>query len=233
MLGRPGAGVPELVVVPGLGALGYLLPTARVCATWTRVHLLDLPGSGWRRTARLPADLAAVSGALAGWLAQVPAAPVLLLGHSTGAQAALRAALSSPAAVSCLVLGGATFTPEARRPTGLVVRTALTVVHERPGELPAVLPYYLRGARRLPELLRSATADRPEDVVGALVPPLLVLRGRHDRLCSRGFAQELARRAPRGEVVELPGSHNVPWTHPQEVSQALRAASLSPAPRRP
>ena len=80
--GRPvrslvaGTGAPELVVVPGLGALGYLVPMVAACAVWTRVHLLDLPGFGARTTARLPADLPAVSAALGGWLDAVPDGPV-------------------------------------------------------------------------------------------------------------------------------------------------------------
>ena len=66
--GRSVDGVPELVVVPGLGALGYLLPLVRACAGWTRVTLLDLPGFGHPTTARLPADLASVAATLAVWL---------------------------------------------------------------------------------------------------------------------------------------------------------------------
>ena len=122
--GRPvrslvtGTGSQELVVVPGLGALGYLLPLVRACASWARVHLLDLPGFGARTTARLPADLPAVSAALRAWLDRVPDAPVVLLGHSTRAQAALHAARAVPG--RRLVLAGATFPPHARRPWPLL-----------------------------------------------------------------------------------------------------------------
>lgn len=66
-------------MVPGLGALGYLLPLVRACAGWTRVHLLDVPGFGDRRTARLPADVDSVSRTVAAWLTEVAQRPVLLL----------------------------------------------------------------------------------------------------------------------------------------------------------
>lgn len=210
------AGVPELVVVPGLGALGYLLPTVRVCASWTRVHLLDVPGFGQPRTAGQPADLDAVGRTVAAWLTEVPHRPVLLLGHSTGAQAALRAALAAPSAVHALALGGATFSPDARRVPRLLQQVLRTLPHEQAGELPAVLPCYLRGRRRLPELLRTALADRPEDAVLRLADRPVVLRGRYDHLCPPEWAARL------GEVQELPGAHNVPYTHPEQVSQALR-----------
>lgn len=225
--GAPQTGVPELVVVPGLGALGYLVPLVRACATWTRVTLLDLPGFGHPTTARLPADLGTVSDALTAWLVDVPEAPVVLLGHSTGAQSALRAARSVPRAVARLVLGGATFPPQSRSRGPLVRRALRTVVHERPGELPAVLPYYLRGRSRVADLLRSALADAPEQAVPSLVPPLLVLRGERDHLCPGDWAAGLAAGARHGRCVVLPGAHNFPWTFPEEGSRVLRDAAAA------
>ena len=211
--------VPELVVVPGLGALGYLVPLVRACGQWTRVSLLDLPGFGDRLTARLPADLAAVSATLAAWLDQVPDAPVVLLGHSTGAQVALHAARRRPDRVRRLVLAGATFPPQARRWAPLVGRVLATLPSEQAGELPAVLPYYARGRGRVLDLLRSCMAEAPSS--RGLDPPV-VLRGEHDRLSPPGWATHLAAGGP---VVELPGGHNTVWTSPGPASDALRAAA--------
>ena len=230
VVGEPRAGTPELVVVPGLGAQGYLLPTVGSCAGWTRVHLLDLPGFGHRSTSHLPSDLVSVSRVLAAWLDDVPTAPVLLVGHSTGAQVALRAALERPGRLTGLVLAGATFPPPARRPRVVAARVVRTMAHERPGELPAVLPYYLRGALGLPVLLRSALADRSEETVGRLRPPLHVLHGEHDRLCPPAWATALARTARDGTAHLLPGAHNTPYTHPRETSAALAAAARAAGP---
>jgi pimeloyl-ACP methyl ester carboxylesterase len=213
-----GAGSPELVIVPGLGALGYLVPLVRACATWTRVHLLDLPGFGARSTARLPSDLTAVSAALDGWLEQVPDGPVVLLGHSTGAQAALHGARARPDRVRRLVLAGATFPPQARRPLPLLGRVLATLPSEQLGELPAVLPYYARGRGRVLDLLRSALAEAPSSE--GLSPPVVV-RGEHDHLCPSAWADHLAAGGP---VVELPGGHNAVWTRPDLASAAVRDA---------
>ena len=222
--GTPRSTAPGLVLVPGLGAVGYLAPLARACAGWTRVHLLDLPGFGHRTTARLPVDLDSTARALTDWLAEVPAAPVLLLGHSTGAQAALRAALRDPQQVARLVLAGTTFPPDARRPGRLVGRVARTLPHEQLGELPAVLPYYRRGLRGLPALLSSSLADAPDASVGALAPPLLVLGGELDRLSPARWSAALAGRAPDGRMQVLPGAHNFPFTAPELTSSVLRDA---------
>jgi pimeloyl-ACP methyl ester carboxylesterase len=217
-------GSPELVIVPGLGALGYLAPLVRACAGWTRVHLLDVPGFGHRSTARCPAALDDVTATVSAWLTVATAAPVLLVGHSTGAQAALQAALAAPHRVAGLALAGATFPPEARRLRPLAARVARTLPHERLAELPAVLPEYVRGNRRLARLLVTALRDRPEDHAPRWSGPLLVLRGQHDAVCSRDWAQDLAAAAPRGRCVTVPGAHNFPFTQPGPASAALQQA---------
>lgn len=215
---------PDLVLVPGLGALGYLEPLVHACAAWTRVHLLDVPGFGHRSTADCPAALADVAAAVQGWLADRGHRPVALAGHSTGAQAALSAALAMPEQVAGLVLAGPTFPPAARRPLGLAARVLRTLRAERLGELPAVLPDYLRAGRRMVQLLASAMADRPEDGVPQWRGPLLVVRGRSDAVCPAGWAQDLADQAAHGRCVTLPGAHNFPFTHPDPAAAALRSA---------
>lgn len=50
---------PELVLVPGLGALGYVVPTVHACASWTRVHLLSLAPDRPAALALLPPSLRA------------------------------------------------------------------------------------------------------------------------------------------------------------------------------
>ena len=203
---------PDVVLVPGLGALGYLLPLVDACSAWARVHLLDLPGYGHPRTARCSSRLTDVTAALVQWLDHVPRRPVLLVGHSTGAQAALHAAVALPERVAGLALLGPTFTPKARRWLPLVARTARTVVHERPLEVPAVAPYYWRSHGRVLTLLRTSMRDRPEDAVGRITCPHLVVRGRHDHLAPEAWARSLAM------TVTVPGAHNMPFTHPHAVA---------------
>jgi pimeloyl-ACP methyl ester carboxylesterase len=221
-LGVRGEGLPELVIVPGLGALGYLHPLLRACAGWTRAHLLDLPGFGNRVTSRCPAGLDAMTQLLCAWLQTVPDDPVMLLGHSTGAQAALRGAVSEPGRVAALCLAGATFPPVARRWGRLLLRVVRTLPSESPGMVPAALPEYLRGRSRVLQVLRTALADEPERRVSRVGCPVLVARGDGDALCDAAWARRLTVLAPQGRQQTFPGGHNFVFQHPHLLSRALR-----------
>jgi pimeloyl-ACP methyl ester carboxylesterase len=212
----------ELVLVPGLGALGYLIPFVLACAAWTRVHLLDVPGFGHRSTAGCPAGLDDVVGVVATWLDVVPDAPVVLAGHSTGAQAALQAAVRRPEAVSALALCGPTFPPHARTWCPLVGRAARTIVHEPPALVRATALEYLRGGRGVLTLLGTALVDTPEAHIAEVACPVTVLRGARDSLCPEAWTATLADRAANARRATLPGAHNFPYSHPHHTSSALR-----------
>lgn len=222
--GAPLSGAADLVVVPGLGALGYLLPLVRACSGWTRVRLLDVPGFGQRATARCPARLTEVAGVVAEWLESVPDRPVWLLGHSTGAQVALRAALCVPQRVDAVVLAGPTFPPATRRWPSLLGSVARTLPHEALAEVRATFPDYLRGRSRVLTLLRSALDDEPERLVGELTCPVVVMRGERDAVSPAAWCGRLAREAARGQVLAVPGAHNFTFTAPGAASVALRGA---------
>jgi pimeloyl-ACP methyl ester carboxylesterase len=230
--GAPRDAVPELVVVPGLGALGYLLPTVRACSAWTRVHLLDVPGFGHPRTARSPAGLADVADLVARWLEATRPRRVALLGHSTGAQAALRAALAVGEPPDAVVLAGPTFPPEARRWRPLLTRVARTLSHESFGEIRATFPDHLRARRRVLTFLRTSMSDAPEHRVGDLSCPVIIMRGEHDALADARWAARLAADARWPTTVTVPGAHNFMFTHPLAAADALRDTIAAVAPPR-
>ena len=213
-----------MVIIPGLGALGYLLPMVRACSAWTRVHLLDVPGFGHRRTARCPAGVVDVAQAVAAWLDAVPSDPVVLLGHSTGAQAALQTVVAVPGRVRAVVLAGPTFPPEARRWRPLIARVAQTLPHESPGEILATFPNYLRGGRGVLTLLQTSMADVPELLVPRVHCPVVVLRGEHDAVSPAAWATRLAAAAQCGRVATVAGAHNFCYTEAEAASTAVHNA---------
>jgi pimeloyl-ACP methyl ester carboxylesterase len=219
--------LPEVVLLPGLGAPGYLAPWVREIANWTRATVLDLPGWRWGRATACRPTVAGVGAAAADWLIEQDRRGVVLLGHSTGAQAAARTGLLVPDRLAGVVLAGPTFDPAARTVATLLRRAVGTLAHERPAELPAVLPSYLHsGGLGLLRFLLDALRDRPEDVVGQLRMPVLVMTGERDGFAPPAWAHHLATVAT-GRCAVLPGAHNFCFPHPVQADAALRDAVLA------
>ena len=61
-------GLPEVVIVPGLGAPSYVEPWAREMDRWTRATVLDLPGWRGGRGRASPATIEGVARATSDWL---------------------------------------------------------------------------------------------------------------------------------------------------------------------
>lgn len=216
--------LPEVVVLPGLGAPGYLLPWADKIAAWTKVTFVDLPGWSKGRARSCSPNVEQIARAAVGWLDATSRDDVVLLGHSTGANAARRAALLRPDRLSGLVLAGPVFEPAARPVPAMLRRTLATLRNEVATELAAVAPDYLAsGGHGLVRLTRSALADMPETEVGGLTMPVLIMTGRLDRLAPPDWAGRLAESAGASCIV-LPGAHNSCFTYPSEADAALHHA---------
>ncbi|MDO0925730.1 alpha/beta hydrolase [Streptomyces sp. TG1A-8] len=214
-----------LVLVPGLGAPGYLLRTLERCARRGPVRVLDVPGFGDPAGPACSETLGALAGTVARWLVTVPRAPVVLAGHSTGAQVALHAAVRVPERVRALVLLAPTFPPRLRRTGPLVSAFLRTAVRESPSVVPTVLPSYLKaGPRRLVNCIRSAQADAPEDLLPAVTCPVTVVAGEDDALCPPEWIDLLARRAGRGRALVVPGAHSFPHRYPALTARLLAEA---------
>jgi pimeloyl-ACP methyl ester carboxylesterase len=213
--GRPGrdqAGPPPVVLVPGLGTLGYLIGTLHGCAAWTQAALLDLPGFGHHRPRSCAPVLSEVAALTAEWLRSSCGRPVVLVGHSTGAQAALRAARAVPDRVAALILAAPTF-PSTLRTLGPLVPAALRDLRREPGGLiPVLWPYFARGGPvSLLRFIHSAQHDRPEDLIRSIGCPVTVVRGERDPFCPAPWAAHLAASAPDGRLVTVPGAHAFPY----------------------
>jgi pimeloyl-ACP methyl ester carboxylesterase len=78
------------------------------------------------------------------------------------------------------------------------------------------------GSRRVFQVLRAHLRHQLEEPVGALTVPVLVIRGRDDRLGTAGWARHLADLASDGRYVEVPGTHSFCWRYPDAWSSPIR-----------
>ena len=219
-------GLPEVVLIPGLGAPAYLYPWMRQLGRWTRATVLDLPGWLRGRGRSSTSTVAAVGAAATRWLETTDRHDVVLVGHSSGAQSAIRTALDLPDLIVGLVLAGPTLDSRARNPAVLLARFLDTVAREKLSELPAVLPWYIAsGGLPWLRLAGSSVRDRPEDLLPGVRRPVLVLTGDRDRFAPPAWAQHLATLA-KATCFLLPGPHNACFTSPEAADAALHQAVL-------
>jgi pimeloyl-ACP methyl ester carboxylesterase len=222
-----------VVIVPGLGAVGYLRDTLAGCGAWARSYLLDVPGFGHRPPRPCPPEIPAIAETVSAWLdAVAPGAAVVLAGHSTGAQAALHVAVHRPDRVRALALLGPTFPPEQRDLAGAARAAALTLPREPVGVVGATVPYYLRaGLPAMTRFVRSAQRDEPERLAARVNCPTLLARGEHDGFAPPGWVRRLAT-AAGGRTVTVPGAHTFPFRQGGLTAGLIAEAARATGPRR-
>jgi pimeloyl-ACP methyl ester carboxylesterase len=217
---------PLVVLLPGLGALGYLVDTLVACGRWARSCLLDVPGFGHRPPRTCSPEVSDIAATVSRWLdLAAEDRSVVLAGHSTAAQAALHVAVARPDRVRALVLLGPTFPPAQRRFLPLARACLGDLPRENLGLVPAVLPYYLRGGADLVRMVRSAQRDRPEDVITAVGCPTLLIRGVHDTFAPKEWVDHLTATAPDGWSVTAPGAHTFPFHRGELTAELLARAA--------
>jgi pimeloyl-ACP methyl ester carboxylesterase len=225
---------PLVVILPGLGLAHYTLPAARaLSARGLDCEVLDLPGFGSARPRPTRPNVHAIGLAAAAWVrARATDRPVVVLGHSTGAQAALTAALALAGERRgyALVMAGPTFAPAQRRLAPLAAATPFAYRDDRPRELdPGEVG---RGRMGIVEMLRSGMRDTPERRIRALHAPLTVTSGVHDAFAPASWTDTLARSAVSAAATRtslLGGSHNNLFTHPDELADLVCLAASDAA----
>ena len=152
------------------------------------------------------------------------AGTLVVLGHSAGCQVAAHLAALAPDRVSALVLVGPTTDPRAASWPGLVRRWLATGVHESPRQVPVLARQYARTTySAMARALEVVRHDALLETLTGVDVPVLVLRGRHDRIAPADWIAEVASRGgPGSRHLTLPaGAHMVPFTHGQLVADAV------------
>lgn len=224
---RGSAKGPLVVVLPGLGLPSYAAPTVRALAhRGATAVLLDLPGFGERGLLGASPNITGVGVAAAQWIRRRHhRGRLLIVGHSTGAQAALTTGLAvqqeHPDAE--MVLAGPTFVPAQRRLGALIRSTPRAYRDDSLREL-RVLPAVARGRLGVWTMLRSGLRDAPERRIAELRLGVTLTAGRTDAFAPSWWLDLLAasaRRAAYADVVVNPGSHNNLFTHPFELAETI------------
>jgi pimeloyl-ACP methyl ester carboxylesterase len=223
----PGPGTPDapvFVLVHGIGmSHRYLNRLHGELAATGAVHSVDLPGFG--RSAK-PDDGVSIEQ-YADYLGEVlpllSDRPVVLVGHSMGAQFVTETAVRHPHLVAHLVLIGSVTDPTRNS----VLRQALdlgrdTLLEPVSGSLIVVGDYLRCGPRWYLATLRPMLAYRTDLRLREVSAPTLVIRGENDPVCRHDWAVRLAAEAPAGRLLELPGRHLVQYSAAAATAAGIR-----------
>jgi pimeloyl-ACP methyl ester carboxylesterase len=148
----------------------------------------------------------------------------VLLGHSASCQIVAHAAARAPDRVRALILVGPTTDPVADTWPALAGRWLRTASWEQPWQVPLLLRDYRRtGLRSMARGMNAARSNRIDRTLGGVRCPVLVVRGRHDRIAPLQWADNLAACPGRGSAQTLPGgAHMLPLTHSHELAGCIR-----------
>ncbi len=130
----------------------------------------------------------------------------VLVGHSTGAQVVAETAARHPELVDSLVLIGPTVNPRERTLAKQTARFLQDIAVLNPKVFAqGVASYAEAGPRWYARNLRPMLEHRIELVLPEIAAPTLVVRGEHDRIVPRYWAEEVAALLPDGRYAEVPG----------------------------
>ena len=215
---RLGAGPRTFVLVHGLGVSGsYFTPLARVLARSARVLIPDMPGTGHSAGSGRPLGVSAQADVLVELLRHAaPGERAVLVGNSLGCQVLVDLASRRAALPGALVLIGPSVDPRYRSLLRQLGTMVVDLVREPPALWAVVARDYLvTGPAGVLTTALSALEDRPEEKLPSIASPVLVLRGEHDALTTRAWAEQCARLAPRGRFEALPRAAHAPhFSHP-------------------
>ena len=234
---------PPVLLIHGVGLNADAWePQILTLSIRRRVIAADLPGHG--ASAPLPdgAGLADYVAAMAGLIEALGIAPVPVVGHSMGALIALGLALDHPDMIAALVTLNAVYCRDPVARSAVEIRAAQLAggVFEAAGPIARWYPDDPNGAlaRRTADWLRAvdrkgyaaayrvfATADHAhEGRLGELACRALFLTGVSDPNSTPAMSARMAREAPYGRTVALPGArHMMHLTHAAEVTNTIAA----------
>ncbi|GAA4678394.1 alpha/beta fold hydrolase [Frondihabitans cladoniiphilus] len=220
-----GEDAPTFVLLHGIGlSHRFYGRLGRALSRTGPVVSFDLPGFGPTRHPGRRLSVEDHAALVAAQLTRLSTGPVVVIGHSMGAQFATELARTYPHLVSHVILIG----PVVDAAHRTLRAQAWALLRDAPLEPPrtqtAALFDYVRCG--IPWFLTEAFAMRDYPTHERIVDvsqPLLVLRGEHDPIAKAAWCHHLAQLTSAGTVETPPRTrHNAPHARPEAVAEAVR-----------
>lgn len=229
---RFGDGRQTVVLLHGIGmSHRYHSRLHRSLSAEADVISLDLPGFGGLPKPADDLSVERMSAAIAALLLSLGAGPVVLVGHSMGAQWAVETAAQRPDLVAAVVAIGPVVDERHSTLFAQAVALAVDTLAESPRTNVIVFTDYLRcGPRWYLRQARHMLEYPLECRISDLRMPVLILRGEHDPVAGSAWCRLLRDRAPRSALREVSGGRHVVQRSAADIvaAEILRSASAAP-----
>jgi 2-hydroxy-6-oxonona-2,4-dienedioate hydrolase len=215
-----------LVLVHGWGVSSrYMVPALERLGVARRVYAPDLPGHGRSPHPPRALEVPALADVLLAWMDAMRLERAALLGNSMGCQVVADLASRHPERVDRLVLIGPTLDDRPGVSVRHLLRLLADIPFERPSLVPVVVWDYLRmGPRLLTQEIRHMFADTELEKLSRVDAPALVVRGEHDTVAPRAWAERVVRTMPHAELREVPRwGHAVHFSAPDQLAALVEA----------
>ena len=234
---------PPVLLIHGVGLNADAWePQITALSARRRVIAVDMPGHGASDLAPDGAGLGDYVAAIDGLIDALGLSPIPVVGHSMGAMIALGLALDHPQKIAAVVALNSVYCRDPLARSAVAIRAAQLTggALQVAGPIARWYPDDPNGAlaRRTADWLRAvdpkgyatayrvfATADHAhEGRLGELICRALFLTGVSDPNSTPAMSARMAREAPYGRTVALPGArHMMHLTHPAEVTNTIVA----------
>jgi 2-hydroxy-6-oxonona-2,4-dienedioate hydrolase len=219
-----GHGAP-VILCAGLGLSGRFYQTnlEAFAAAGLRLIVPDAPGFGRTHGPWLGGTVADNAKWIREFATAIGLHRAALMGHSVGAQVALRAAADYPHLASALVLAGPSGAPGRFKLLREALGIAITMPREPLSLLRAVARDYIRTSPiRYLATWAKAARDNPFDSAPRVRCPTLIVAGKRDPIARAEYVALLRHRIAGSRVVIVPGgAHGITFDRAREFDRAV------------
>ncbi|HEV7951901.1 MAG TPA: alpha/beta fold hydrolase [Candidatus Saccharimonadales bacterium] len=213
----------SILFVHGIGASGrYFLPLAGKMSATHNVFVVDLPGYG--NTPKPPAALSIreLSDVIIELTHRLNLEKTILIGHSMGCQIVARAVQKEPMLYDKMVLIGPTVNSKERTLFMQSLRLAQDVIYEPMRVRQMILSDYMHmGFRRYLQTCRHMMNDHIEESLADCRLPILIVRGKKDKIVPADWVRVLCTVAPDAKCHEIADA-----PHAAQYKMASRLAAV-------
>ena len=215
----------SIILVHGLGVSGkYFEPFAEHLSKHYDVYNIDLPGYGKTSKPYPALTITELSDVLLDYIEEKRFRKVILIGQSMGCQIVAHAGAKNPSMIHKMILLAPSVNKNERNAVMQTYRLIQDIFHEPISATALVFGEYIRmGIRRYIQSANYMLNDHIEQTLQYYTQPVLIVRGKKDKIVPYDWATHLSRLHQNYVLKEMADApHLLHYKKPQELVSICR-----------